>query len=244
MFFIASNQDKAGVNIGKFLEKLGHEVHYVEIHPIYLDFFENRFNIPDRETVVFLSKHSSAKGVSSLTVHSAGNFSTNDLGGIPNFLTYTDPFLLHSILLNLNNLNKSNYSVTLEATHHGPASNKRLIFVEIGSSDQEYTDEYAGKTVAQAINDSYPEYGDSFCGIGGTHYSEKFTKMAIKEGIKFGHIASKYRFDELTEDILMQMYKKTENCKGFIIDAKSFNSEQKNKLKEKLENLGLPYEFR
>ncbi len=243
MIFIASKSDDAGLNIAKHLEELGIRVIFTETHPVYLEYFERSMEIPSGETVVFLSRHSSAKEVKSLTVHSAGNFSTNDLGGERNFLTYTDPFLLHSILINLSNLNDTDYRVTYEATHHGPASNQKLIFVEIGSTEREYRDQHAGELVAKAILSSSPVRDESYCGIGGPHYSEKFTRMAIEEGIKFGHIASKYRFNELTENILTQMYEKTDKCKGFLIDEKSFNSKQKMELKEKLERLNFNYDF-
>ncbi len=244
MFLVASDKDPAAINISKFLEEMGFKVHFVEKHPVYMDYFEETMSVPENETVVFLSKHSSAKGVRSLTVHSAGNFATNDLGGLKNFLTFTDPFLMHSILVNLASFNKGDYSVTYEATHHGPASDRKLIFVEIGSSEKEYSDPLAGKVVADAIMSSKEETGESFCGIGGPHYSEKFTRMALEKGYRFGHIASKYRINELTEDILLQMHRKTERCNGFIIDEKSFNSEQKSILKKKIEAVGLPYEFK
>lgn len=243
MILIASKADEAGMNIAQHLEKKGINVIFTKVHPVYLNYFERIIEIPEGETAVFLSRHSSARGVKSLTIHSAGNFSTNDLGGEKNYLTYTDPFLMHSILLNLHKLNDTDYNVTYEATHHGPASNQRLIFVEIGSTEKEYVDEHAGELVAEAIMNASPLKDKSYCGIGGPHYSEKFTRLAIERGIKFGHIASKYRFNELTDDILKQMYEKTEKCDGFLIDEKSFNSNQKRELEEKLGKLNLKYDF-
>ena len=97
--------------------------------------------------------------------------------------------------------------------------------------------------MARAIYESYGEEAEIYCGIGGMHYSSKFTKMAINEGLAFGHIASKYRFASLTPDSLNEMFQKSTGAQGFLIENKSFDSLQKNSLKKMLDSKSLNYRF-
>ena len=100
-----------------------------------------------------------------------------------------------------------------------------------------------GYMMARAIYESYGEEAEIYCGIGGMHYSSKFTKMAINEGLAFGHIASKYRFASLTPDSLNEMFQKSTGAQGFLIENKSFDSLQKNSLKKMLDSKSLNYRF-
>ena len=50
------------------------------------------------------------------------------------------------------------YKVTMEATHHGPLIEKPCIFIEIGSTEAEWTDRIAGFVVAKTIAETIAEY--------------------------------------------------------------------------------------
>ena len=57
--------------------------------------FKNKYHI---ENIIFLSKHSSVKEISSLTVHPLGNFSTADLGGNPGTFSMSSPGMMTDVL--------------------------------------------------------------------------------------------------------------------------------------------------
>jgi D-aminoacyl-tRNA deacylase len=245
MKFVCGKDDKAGRNIAEFLENnFGKKVIFVEKHPVFMDYLENEIGAEKGETIIMLSKHQSEKKIRSLTVHPAGNFDTNDLGGLKFKMSPYDARLSRSILSNIKNYAINlDYEVTYEATHHGPISENPLIFVEIGSTDIEYEDKDAGLVIARALSEASPEADDVKCGIGGPHYSRRFTSLATNDGIAIGHIASKYRFASINEGLLREMYVKSIGCSGFIVEAGSFNSLQKKALTDKLDLTGYSYNF-
>jgi D-aminoacyl-tRNA deacylase len=245
MKVVFGNDDVAGKNISYFLEKnFAVDVIGLKEHPIYHDYPEKDANARKGELIIVPSQHKSLKSIRSLTVHAAGNFDTNDYGGAKNKMTPFDAKYARGVLLNIDKYAKGlNFEVTYEATHHGPYSENPLVFVEIGSSDLEYGDREIGYMMARSIYESFDEDAEIYCGVGGLHYSSKFTKMALNEGVALGHIASKYRFASLTPDSLSEMYQKTIGSQGFLIESKSFDSLQRNSLKKMLESRSLNYRF-
>ncbi|MEM0134288.1 MAG: D-aminoacyl-tRNA deacylase [Thermoplasmatales archaeon] len=237
--------DVAGKNIGYFLEKnFSVDVVAINEHPVYHDYPEKDANAKEGELIIIPSQHKSQKNIRSLTVHAAGNFDTNELGGEKNKMVPYDARYARGVLLNINKYAKNlDFQVTYEATHHGPYSENPLVFVEIGSSELEYGDREIGYIIARSIYESFDEEAEVYCGIGGLHYSSKFTNIALNEDIAVGHIASKYRFAALNPESLKEMYRKTIGAKGFLIEGKSFNSHQRNFIKDMLESESLDYRF-
>lgn len=245
MKIIYGKDDVAGKNISHFLEKnFSVEVFGLDKHPIYHDYPERDVNAKNGELIIIPSQHKSLKNVSSLTVHAAGNFDTNDYGGVKNKMSPYGAKHARGILLNISKYGKdTNFEITYEATHHGPYSENPLIFVEIGSTVGEYSDKNIGYIMARAIYESFDEEAEVYCGIGGLHYSRKFTSLALKEGIAVGHIASKYRFPSITSESLTEMIRKTPDSQGFLIESKSFDSLQKNSLKKMMDAQSFNYKF-
>ena len=150
---IASSKDEAGMNMVNFLtfnkdfqmtssDPLVYESSKYRNVKLYLTdkdlLFLEDYNVSERPTsFVFLSRHRSASGISSLTCHSTGNFSHDNLyGGKPNELGMASPSMLKAYLNELyrNRNSVRDYQITLEATHHGPTSLEGpILFVEIGS---------------------------------------------------------------------------------------------------------------
>ncbi len=245
MKIVTGIDDAAGLNMASYLRKyFGLDVIELETHPVFAEHIERLLNADKNELIIVLSKHSSEKGVRSLTVHPTGNFDTNDLGGEKYKMSYYNARFARSILLNAQKYSQGmDYQVTYEATHHGPYSDNPLIFVEIGSTDIEYNDKDAGLVMARSVFESYEDDVDVKCGIGGLHYATKFTSIAFKDNIAIGHIASKYRINAINNQILKEMMDKTIGCSGFLVEEKSFNSMYRNMLKEKLEEMNFSYKF-
>lgn len=115
--------------------------------------------------IIFLSKHSAASGQPSLTVHPIGiPYLTSNLrgGGIPGRCAPANPLaaLLYRAIYSawgsweLQAL-KEQFTVTLEATHHGPFSNLPCAFIEIGSTEAQWGIPEAGELWAQTLIDLF-----------------------------------------------------------------------------------------
>lgn len=240
---ICGREDTAGQNICSSLrEQFSLDSVVLEDHPVYHNYPERDVSVKKGELIIVPSRHSSERRVKSLTVHAAGNFDSNNLGGFKYKMSPYNASIARSILRNLKKYGSGlGYEITYEATHHGPFSENPLIFVEIGSTEEEYKDKEAGSIVARSIFEAKNEEAETYCGIGGIHYSMKFTKIALNESIAIGHIASKYRFESLSAGVLKEMMEKTPGSKGFLIEGKSFNSMQKSGIKDMLDDLSFSY---
>jgi D-aminoacyl-tRNA deacylase len=113
------------------------------------------FNIDD---ILFLSKHKAASGRKSLTVHPIGIPWLSDpstYGGRAGKCVPPSPriaSLYRSLLLETTNAGlKEKYEVTMEATHHGPFAELPCCFVEIGSTESDWSEEDAGEIWAKVI---------------------------------------------------------------------------------------------
>ncbi|MCD6547724.1 MAG: D-aminoacyl-tRNA deacylase [Nanoarchaeota archaeon] len=227
---IASKKDIAGTNIAKECVKLGLDVHFIQEDIIFAK------ELPDADAYIFLSRHKSKSELPCLTAHFPGNFS-NDVshGGNAKELGFSFPSLEKIFIRNLwkikgewNKKELEKYQVVIEATHHGPTHfNKPVMFVEIGSSEEEWKDEIAASLVAHAIKrtlnqkENFLKHAIAF---GGTHYPEKFTNILLKDVYSIGHVMPKYALQYLDEEIFKQMIEKSiEKIKYCLIDWKGAN---------------------
>lgn len=191
---------------------------------------------PSADAVIVLSRHESASGRPSLTVHYTGNAGAEaQFGGKPGELSYaaSDVGLellkaYHASASSLGLL--SSYSLSYEATHHGPTSNmKPLVFIEIGSSEAQWSDPRALRALVDAVL-YVLENGVKRCepvvGVGSTHYPSNFTKLALEMDTCFGHILSKHALKALAPGVLEQAIDKSSpgGARGLVVDAGSLNS--------------------
>jgi D-aminoacyl-tRNA deacylase len=114
------------------------------------------------DEVLFLSKHAAASGRASLTVHPIGIpwlTDAADYGGIPGKCSPPNRrigSLYRSILAETKRLGMSDkFEITLEATHHGPYVTVPTCFVEIGSTEAEWSIPEAGRVWAECLNDHF-----------------------------------------------------------------------------------------
>lgn len=193
----------------------------------------------DADAFVFASKHESESKKPCLTVHSIGNFSKPDFGGKEKTLVpcsaMLNSFLLQKISHFANRF-KIDWQVCFEATHHGPFLSKPACFVEIGSSFEEWVNDFAGRVVASSINslasfsfESENEKANNIgIGFGGTHYPEKFSSLVLNKGIQLGFIVSKHSLDFLDKELFQQLVEKTFEKPNFcVIDEKGVNAKQR-----------------
>ena len=206
-------------------------------------------DFPDAELIVFISRHSSQSGMPTLSVHTPGNLGNAELGGLPRMVSVSPASAMQTALKTLMRQKEAlnlDYAVSYEGTHHGPSLNKPTMFVELGSSPPQWSDGVAAQAVAHAAMAAIAEFSASSCsavlGIGGTHYNQKFTRMALDGEAVFGHMIPKYAIGALDAEMLAQCVTKTlEPVSLALLDWKGIKSEDKPNLLAGLETVGLPF---
>ncbi len=256
-----SLSDPASLNIAECLKsrygvKEGDPVHLQELFlykvPSALVHAESLDSL-GADAIIFASKHSSASGVASMTVHSMGNFGAEaKLGGTPHSLSVAAPSLMLSVL---EAMHKSGASVekTYEATHHGPLLNTPSVFAEIGGNEDAVNNQGYAEDVAGAIYEAATctinfkaKYHKVVIGIGGNHYPKKFTALALEKGYAFSHIISKYSLlNDFSSDLGMleqAVQRSSERPETAVLEWKSLNSETRDRVVKKLDSMGMSHE--
>ena len=190
------------------------------------------------EVVIFASRHRSESNDATLTAHWTGNTTSQaDFGGKPKSLSFTAPPRLRAALLALDEAKAARglaYSVTVEATHHGPTElGLPTLFVELGSTEKEWNDKQAGEAAAEAIWQTATTslQGKNAVGFGGGHYCNKQSRAIREDGYAFGHILSKYFFEEYDEEIVRMAFNRTMGeCRTAVIDWKGVRGRDREKL--------------
>ncbi len=159
------------------------------------------------DLLIFISRHEGKDERSILTVHFTGNVSEAKFGGRPRELAVAAPHAARALLLSL----KSFYGeVMMEATHHGPSSlNTPSLYVEIGSTKNQWCLEAPARIIANAILALKVISGRVAIGIGGSHYARRLTKLIFNSDIAFGHIFSDHALDQVDEFMLKQAFEKS-----------------------------------
>jgi D-tyrosyl-tRNA(Tyr) deacylase len=200
----------------------------------------------DPDYYVFASRHRSASGRRTLTVHTPGNFSSKaGLGGRGKELAFSEAGAIKEALMELQRAKRDmelDYAVSLEATHHGPTElRKPALFIEVGSTEEEWKDKRAVTAVARAAlaatrNTKTLEIG---VGIGGNHYAPVHTRVLLRTNIALGHIIPSYSIDELDAELFSQAVLKSRATFGFL-DWKRMKKAQRDKIKALASNFALP----
>lgn len=268
IIIVASKQDTAGINIAnqlidnyrfeklsetfqnnpvysKTLHKKETKLVFVEEEIVNTQFLENLVN---PELLVFLSRHSSAKGIPTLSVHTPGNLSEAKFGGKPQSVSVAPAGAMKNALCEMAkqvNEKKLDYEVSYEVTHHGPSLTIPSMFVELGSSQKQWRDIKAANVVADAAVAAFAESSNfsAVVGIGGPHYNKKFTKLALTSQKAFGHMIPKYAIESIETEMINQCAKRTvEPVEYVVLDWKGIKGGYKPKIVSALNSLGLTIE--
>ena len=247
---INSRQDKAGVNIRHHIEQLLDTISsggYRDLDRTY-DFYDVAERLIhaehidagiDADLLIFLSRHYSANPVPVLTVHVTGNFSTAEVGGTPRTLAPAAPGMMQATLRALRKHCPEGYRVSYEVTHHGPTGlSLPSFFVEIGSTEKEWTDPVAARAVAESVLSASPANPIPLIGFGGTHYATRETEIALTSRGAFGHIAHTREIPVLDEMLVQAMMVKSGAVAAYI-DRKALDREELNNLSGMLKRLSI-----
>ncbi len=198
------------------------------------------------EYCIVASRHRSESQMPALTCHPTGNFGSAQMGGSPKTLQLTDSNLLTHALYLLSEKREvvgQGYEITREVTHHGPTDlGFPLIYVEVGSSEKQWIDSVPCAAVADVIDkltsQSIPQK-PSAIGFGGPHYAPNFNQ--IMGDYSIGHIMPKYATQDLNQEIVLEMIRKTTPAPEFAaVDWKGIRADEKDKLSQILSQVGLP----
>ena len=202
------------------------------------------------DTVIFASKHKSASGMKTLTVHPIGNFNKAAYGGKPGELVPAAPKVMTMAYRFLNEYAKNNgleHSVTFEATHHGPYLDTPAFFIEIGSDAASWENAKAGEVIAQTIqrtiNTETSKADDDevvVVGVGGGHYAPRHTDVARKKCVAFGHIIPSYAIPDLSEPVLERVLACTPGVTNVYFHRKALKKAQYRDLNSWFETKGYP----
>ena len=207
------------------------------------------------DLLIFASRHTSKTARPAFLVHTTGNWSRNaDFGGNPYDLSRTSALLHKAGFISLINqetlTNLGQFSIDIEVSHHGPTIlEKPLIFIELGSSKEEWIISEAGELLANAIINAIIKFVEYYkqneqeigIGFGGTHYAPNFHRLIKNKDIAMSFICPKYYVQDLTSEMIKKMIDNTlEKVHYFIIDWKGTNSEDKKHLIPLLEEFDIP----
>jgi len=205
---------------------------------IYSDYLDEKLRKHiSFDEIIFASRHRSKDGRKIFTVHVSGNIGTADFGGKKFSLAKPAPITMKNYVLALKEKlgRKPEFEFTMEVTHHGPSEIKTpSAFYEIGSSEEEWKDDEAGRIVAESIVEAVQSDRKEWnvaVGIGGTHYAPRQTEIMLGTSFTFGHNFAKYTFQHLTKEFIIKALKVTETD-IIIIDEKSTTSPIKAMLSE------------
>jgi D-aminoacyl-tRNA deacylase len=267
ILIVASNKDPASLNIRKqilshydFEESTGKfednptyfaKLNNKEVKLVTLNeelvFAQNLTNFIETDLVIFVSRHSSESGIPTLSVHTPGNLGEAKLGGIPQQVSVSPANAmleaLRTMVKHKENL-QLKYEVSYEGTHHGPSLDVPTMFVELGSSKEQWLDLEAAEAVGHAAIRAAEMFRESstktVLGIGGPHYNMKFTRMALEKKIAFGHMIPKYAVSQMSLELTRQCIDKTlEKVESTILDWKGIKADDKPALNRILEEIGI-----
>jgi len=262
---VASKLDKAGVNITTQLsqfrqnpllsslkESPAFDFYLCDKEIIYTENLDPE-KVNKYDFIIFASKHSSSSSEKqkTLSIHAPGNWRNAELGGEKGKICRSSALFQKQMFERLNANTKKyhlkDYKVTLECTHHGPLIDKPCLFIEIGSTENEWTNRKAGFVIAETISQTISNfkenpYNEIAVGIGGPHYCPNFNKIQLNSNVALSHIIPGYVLP-VTEDMIKEAIEKTEEEIDFILlDWKGINNaEERQRIISILDKLYLMY---
>lgn len=196
--------------------------------------FEKENNVKINN-IIFLSRHKAASGKPSLTVHPIGNWGKAEYGGEEGKITPTSPKLMTNLLRKIKENQLEGFDVCFEATHHGPLLKTPTIFLEIGSTDNEWEDKIPAQALINSLLEVKYTEGKNVVGIGGGHYTPRFTEAALTHKVNFGHMVANYGVPFVDKDVIKEAIKSS-NAEGVYFHKKAMKKSEYRQIKESLEN--------
>jgi D-aminoacyl-tRNA deacylase len=213
---------------------------------------EEKLGIKPKQAI-FLSRHRSKTGEPTLTTHPIGNYGESQFGGKTKTLSKSSPKLMTSLLRIIKKnaeQAKLYHKVCLEVTHHGPYMTIPTLFVEVGSTEEEWKKQEPANVVAKSVlqlldsyhyEEDFPDEMPVLVGIGGGHYAPRFTDVILEKKAAFGHMIPTYHIEagNIDGEMFEKTLQATPNVKGVYIHRKSLKKSQVSEYKNWFQNRGI-----
>ena len=196
--------------------------------------------------IIFATRHRAESGRKSFSVHVPGNWGKADAGGADKKLCSAVPSAMKEALNKIDTVYvEDEFDIVMECTHHGPSLEKPCLFIEIGSSEEEWERDDAGRVIAAVVNyiamNPAKKYKEVVV-LGDGHYSQVGTKLMMNTEYAVGHICPKHMLAELDEKLLKQAIEKNgARFEMVVLDWKGLGQE-KERIVGMLDKLGIKYE--
>lgn len=204
--------------------------------------------------LIFISRHRSESGEPTLSTHPIGNYADALYGGRQRTIIPSMPRLMTSLLYEMKTQAKENklpHKVTFEVTHHGPFLTTPTLFVEVGSTLEEWKKEKPARVVALALltvlhgkkyEHEYSKEIPVLLGIGGGHYAPRFTRVALKKNVSFGHMIPSYHVKpgHIDKEIIKKALQATPDVSGMYLDRKALSKASRKTFEAWSEELNIP----
>ena len=185
----------------------------LHIHANNIDLEHFKITNQHVDEVLVLSRHVSSTNIPALTIHAIGipgelpHGETGKSGGIKGALIPPSPRFSALYRIMANKARKlglhNNYDITMEATHHGPILKSPTIYIEIGSTENEWSDPIASAMWAESISDclglegqdeigKWDGSGKVMIGLGGGHYVPRHKDIVSNSDVWLGHLIASY----------------------------------------------------
>ncbi|HLC69398.1 MAG TPA: D-aminoacyl-tRNA deacylase [Candidatus Bilamarchaeaceae archaeon] len=211
---------------------------------------ESILDIPtdfDTDYILVLSSHKMKQPTPMFTVHFPGNWNEAQFGGTPKTLNVAYASKLKQLLLEIEKASSSSigWPVNIEVDHHGPTIHVPILYVELGSSENEWGNPEAGKVIAKGISEAIKrnERYKTFFGMGGGHYAQQFFQYVKESEWAAGHILPKYHLSSLDEPLFRQAIEKNvEPVEKVLVLKEETSAKDREKVKQLCEKFKLAYE--
>ena len=225
--------------------------------------------------ILILSRHVSRSNTPAMTLHAIGipgilPYGEEGISGGKNGLLVPPSKYFASLFRRMNTLARkkkldADFDLTLETTHHGPILTTPTLYIEIGSTEDEWGREDIADCWAEVISDVLVMFGsksvyfnsdlDVMIGFGGGHYAPRHKAVILNSEINVGHIIANYSliFEQNDEsespsgpwsECIQSAVDSTRisfpQSKIFAhLDRKSFKGWQRSAIIQKLDDLGV-----
>ena len=150
---------------------------------------------------------------------------------------------VYQSLVNHNDLD--GYKVDVECTHHGPNVSKPLLFLEIGSTKEEWENCDAVEVIKKVILDingrADTHLEKSAIVLGGDHYMTE-VKYLFEKGVPVSHMCPSNMVHSLDQEILQEAISNSYEKVMFVIDL-AHVGQHLNRIMDLVNSLEVEYRF-
>ncbi|MBQ3685632.1 MAG: D-aminoacyl-tRNA deacylase [Candidatus Methanomethylophilaceae archaeon] len=195
------------------------------------------------DEVVVMSKHSAKSGQPALTAHPIGNYHENQYGGREGALVRPAPAAMTDALRRIVAYNDmEGTQICFEVTHHGPWLEIPTFFIEIGSDETNWGNMHAAEVLAKVLSDLDPDYeARKLVGVGGGHYAPRFTEVALRFRVSFGHMLPSYQTEGRDDEDVARMVRLACEATGtdsVYVHRKSMKKPEERRITAIIQSLG------